>query len=159
MDVITDPQGDAAGRDRERLRQAHAAQRAEYRYGLGVRTLANNEKTGPIIAARTIQPGDHVTFITSGGMALRTPVETISIIGRTTQGVQLMNLAPGDRLASAALLEEGRRAQRAEALKAESDALATIMLEGQEDEEPGDEEWEDELDGDEWARDEGDESA
>jgi hypothetical protein len=57
------------------------------------------------------------------------------------------------------LLEEGRRAQRAEALKAESDALATIMLEGQEDEEPGDEEWEDELDGDEWAGDEGDESA
>ncbi len=93
--------------------------KAQSRYGIGVRTLAHNKKTGPIIAARTVQPGDHVTFITTGGMALRTQVDNISRYGRNTQGVQLMNLAPGDAIASVALLEEDRRLARQEALEAD----------------------------------------
>ncbi len=82
------------------------------RYGRGVRTLARNSRTGPIVAARTINPKDDITLITSGGMTLRTQLESIRQTGRSTQGVQLMHLAEGDTVASVAIVE-GRRGTRA----------------------------------------------
>jgi len=100
--------------------------KTQSRYGLGVRTLARNEKTGSVIAARTVQPGDHVTFITRSGQALRTPVDGISRIGRNTQGVQLMNLPDGGKLASVALLEEDRRLERQKALEEERAQLEAM---------------------------------
>src|SRR5574341_1553722 len=95
------------------------------RYGMGVRTLAHatREKTGPVIGARVVKPGDNVTFLTVGGITLRTPVDNISAMGRNTQGVQLMDLAPGDGLASMALIDEERRAEREAALEAEAEEL------------------------------------
>jgi DNA gyrase/topoisomerase IV subunit A len=62
-------------------------------------------------------------------MALRTPVDNISQMGRSTRGVQLMKLAPGDLLVSTALLDEDRRLEREKALQAESDALHAEALE------------------------------
>jgi DNA gyrase subunit A len=92
---------------------------AQARYGQGVRTLARNEKTGPVIAARTVEPGDLLTLITVAGMALRTEVDNISRIGRNTQGVQLMKMAEGDTIASIALFDDARRREREEAMDAE----------------------------------------
>ncbi len=145
MDVIRDPNGQllVVTRNAYGKRSLLSEYRRQSRYGLGIKTLSRSEKTGPIIAARTIRPGDHVTFITSGGMALRTRVDDISLIGRSTMGVQLMNLAPGDHLASIALLEEDRRVERAKALEAEHEALAAALSEGQELL-PG-------MDGEQWA--------
>lgn len=99
------------------------------RYGLGVRTLARNDRTGPVIAARTVRPGDHVTFITRTGQALRTTIDGISLIGRNTQGVQLMNLPDGGKLASIALLEEDRRLERERALEEERIRLEALKEE------------------------------
>nr|MBN1229064.1 DNA gyrase subunit A [Anaerolineae bacterium] len=107
--------------------------RIQSRYGLGVRTLAQNSKTGLVIDARTVHPGDHVTFITIGGRALRTVVDNISQIGRNTQGVQLMNLAEGQVLASIAVIEEDRRLERQKALEEDQNVLASsthYMLNG-----------------------------
>ncbi len=125
MDVIDDPEDELLVVTKHAYGKRSPVDEypTQSRYGLGVRTLAHNSKTGPVIAARTVQPGDEVTFITTGGMALRTRVETISLIGRNTQGVQLMNLADEDTLASVALLEEDRRLQREQALQAESNEL------------------------------------
>jgi DNA gyrase subunit A len=121
MDAIDDPEADLLVVTTKGFGKLTplAEYKTQSRYGLGIRTLARNKKTGPIIAARTVQPGDHVTFITTGGMALRTQVDNISRYGRNTQGVQLMNLAPGDAIASVALLEEDRRLARQEALEAD----------------------------------------
>jgi DNA gyrase subunit A len=121
MDAIDDPEADLLVVTTKGFgkRTPLTEYKAQSRYGMGVRTLAHNKKTGPIIAARTVQPGDHVTFITTGGMALRTQVDNISRYGRNTQGVQLMNLAQGDAIASVALLEEDRRLARQEALEAD----------------------------------------
>jgi hypothetical protein len=52
-------------------------------------------------------------------MALRTEVDTISRIGRNTQGVQLMKMAEGDIIASIALFDDDRRREREEAMDAE----------------------------------------
>ena len=97
------------------------------RYGLGVRTLARNEKTGPVIDARVVRPGDHLTLITANGKALRTDVVNISQIGRNTQGVRLMKLRDGDEVASIALLDQERRVEREEALEAERRKLEGMM--------------------------------
>lgn len=89
------------------------------RYGIGVRTLAQNAKTGPVIDARAVRPTDHVTIVTANGKTLRTPIENISRMGRNTQGVKLLRLDKGDEVASIALHDESRRLEREEALAAE----------------------------------------
>ncbi|GAB4473412.1 MAG: DNA gyrase subunit A [Anaerolineae bacterium] len=93
------------------------------RYGIGVRTLSRSEKTGAVVDVRTVNVGDHIAFITANGKALRTRVDEISLIGRNTQGVQLMKLAPGDSIVSIALLDMGRRAARERALMEDNQAL------------------------------------
>ncbi len=105
--------------------------RRQSRYGLGIRTLSHNDVTGKIISARVVRPGDHLTFITINGMALRTPADNINVMGRSTQGVQLMKLAKGDVLVSTAVLDENRRLEREKALQAETDALHAEALEAQ----------------------------
>jgi len=80
----------------------------QVRYGRGVRTLARNDRTGPIVAARCINPEDDIALITTAGMSLRTQLQTIRPTGRSTQGVQLMHLAEADSVVSIAIVE-GRR--------------------------------------------------
>lgn len=86
------------------------------RYGIGVRTLANRERTGRIVDAMTVASTDEVTLITQNGKTLRTRIGDISQIGRLTQGVQLMDLGEGDMVVSVALLDERRRLAREKAL-------------------------------------------
>jgi DNA gyrase subunit A len=95
----------------------------QLRYGLGVRTLARNEKTGPVLDARVVKPSDHLTLITAGGKALRTAAENVSLIGRNTQGVRIMKVPKDDFIASIALHDEARRVEREEALAAETHDL------------------------------------
>jgi DNA gyrase subunit A len=95
----------------------------QLRYGLGVRTLARNEKTGPVLDARVVKPSDHLTLITAGGKALRTAAENVSLIGRNTQGVRIMKVPKDDYIASIALHDEARRVEREEALAAETHDL------------------------------------
>ncbi len=101
------------------------------RYGYGVRTLARNSRTGPILEARAINAEDDITLITTGGMTLRTNLETIRQTGRSTQGVYLMDLKDGDTVASIAILDKEREQQRevdnhADAALPEMDAGGTI---------------------------------
>ena len=93
------------------------------RYNQGVWSVAYRSlpEIGPIIAARVVRRGDHLTLISAGGKALRISIDNIRRTGRMTRGVQLMNLGPNDVVASIALLEEGRRQARREAIEAEGD--------------------------------------
>jgi DNA gyrase subunit A len=93
------------------------------RFGLGVRTLAYNDKTGPVIDARAVKTSDHVTIVTVNGKTLRTPIDNISRMGRNTQGVLLLRLDKGDLVASIALHDEARRLEREAVLADERRAL------------------------------------
>jgi DNA gyrase subunit A len=75
------------------------------RYGVGVRTLSRNQKTGPIVAMRSIQEADDIMLITENGVVLRTQLDEIRETGRSTQGVVLMNLAEGDRVVGLAVMD------------------------------------------------------
>ncbi|MBZ0296497.1 MAG: DNA gyrase subunit A [Anaerolineae bacterium] len=78
---------------------------AKGRYIMGVRTLARNEKTGPIVAIRCIKESDDIMLITREGVVLRTQLHAIRETGRSTQGVTLMNLADDDAVVGIAIME------------------------------------------------------
>jgi DNA gyrase subunit A len=76
------------------------------RHGQGVWAIDHTrmEQTGKIMAAHVVQSTDQVTIITTGGIALRTPVATISQLGRAARGVRMVNLDDNDAVAAVARL-------------------------------------------------------
>jgi len=70
----------------------------------GVMTIDQKhfDKIGHIAAARVVQPQDEITFMSTGGQALRLKVSQVSVSSRATRGVHLMNMSVNDSLASLA---------------------------------------------------------
>jgi DNA gyrase subunit A len=80
--------------------------RPQGRGGLGLINLKVTPKTGKVVGVAQVVAGDQVMLITQEGMLIRTPVDNIREIGRSTQGVKLMNLEGEDRLVAAAKVAE-----------------------------------------------------
>ena len=72
------------------------------RGGIGVRDIKTTERNGPVIGVVPVREGDDIMLMTAGGMVNRTHVSEIRLIGRNTQGVRIMNLHEGDKIASIA---------------------------------------------------------
>ncbi len=83
---------------------------AEYRQqgrgGLGLINLKVTERTGRVVGVAQVLPGDQLILITQEGMIIRTSVDGIREIGRSTQGVRLINLEESDRLVAIAKVVE-----------------------------------------------------
>lgn len=82
--------------------------RTQNRYGSGVRAMVLRKQGDCVIGARIVSNDDEVTCISANGIILRTPVESISQQGRSTQGVRVMHVRDGDTLASIAVIREGK---------------------------------------------------
>jgi DNA gyrase subunit A len=95
--------------------------RLQGRGGLGIINLKLAAKTGKVIGVRLVVPGDQVLFITQDGMIIRTGVDQIRQIGRSTQGVKLMDLDPEDKLVALAKVVE-----REEDAELEADTQQTV---------------------------------
>ena len=80
--------------------------RPQARGGLGIINLKLAAKTGKVIGVRLVVPGDQVLLITQEGMIIRTGVDGIREIGRSTQGVKLIDLDGEDRLVALAKVVE-----------------------------------------------------
>lgn len=76
------------------------------RGGKGVITIKTTERNGVVMAILLVTDEDDVMLVTSRGKIIRMPVKDISVIGRNTQGVRLIAMQPGERVASAARLAE-----------------------------------------------------
>jgi DNA gyrase subunit A len=76
------------------------------RGGKGIITMKTTEKTGKVIGVRMVTDDDQIMLITSGGKVIRLRVNEIRVIGRNTQGVRLIDLEEGERVASVARLAE-----------------------------------------------------
>ena len=81
---------------------------AKSRAGMGVATINKDalKLKGPLVNALVVQEKDEVTFISSGGIVLRLQVADISVQGRSTRGVTLMDLEEGDSLVAVARISE-----------------------------------------------------
>jgi len=76
----------------------------------GVIALKITDRTGPLVSAGKVNDGDELLIITREGMIIRTEVSNISVQGRATQGVKLINLREGDQVSAIEVIhpeEEG----------------------------------------------------
>jgi len=69
------------------------------RGGQGVIALQTTERNGAMVAALQVRTDEEIMLISSSGTLVRTGVDQVSIVGRNTQGVRLMRLDEGERLA------------------------------------------------------------
>ncbi len=70
------------------------------RGGKGVKTLQITEKTGPLVSIQAVSDNHDLMIITQNGTTIRTPLDSIKVAGRATQGVKIINLRAGDKIAS-----------------------------------------------------------
>lgn len=75
------------------------------RGGKGVKTLNITDKTGNLIALKNVNDENDLMIINKSGVAIRTAVSELRVMGRATQGVKLINLKKGDQIAAVAKVE------------------------------------------------------
>ena len=81
--------------------------RRQSRGGLGIINLKVSEKTGPVVGVKHVRADDGVMLIAQSGKLIRTNVDGVSRIGRSTQGVRLMHLGGDqDRVVAVAKIVE-----------------------------------------------------
>ncbi len=80
--------------------------RVTNRGGKGVKTLNITEKTGDLIAIKSVTDKDELMIINKSGVTIRMPVNDLRVMGRATQGVRLIRLDDGDKIASVAQIDE-----------------------------------------------------
>jgi DNA gyrase subunit A len=80
--------------------------RRTHRGGKGIITMKTTEKTGQVVGVRMVTDDDQIMLVTSGGKVIRLRVKEIRVIGRNTQGVRLIDLDEGERVASVARVAE-----------------------------------------------------
>ena len=91
---------------------------AEYtRHGRGTQgmiAIQTSERNGKVVAATLVNPEDEIMLIGTNGVLIRTRVNEIREMGRTAQGVTLMNLEKGEKLAGLSrIAESGEEGQEA----------------------------------------------
>ncbi len=84
--------------------------RVQSRGGRGLINTRVGEKNGPVVSARQVHDDDEILLVSKEGKTLRTQVKEISVIGRNTMGVKIMNMDEGDHIVSVARLEEKKEA-------------------------------------------------
>ena len=68
------------------------------RGGVGVISIQVTKRNGPVVSAVAVENDDEIMLISDQGTLIRTPVKDISIFGRNTQGVRLVNLSELEQL-------------------------------------------------------------
>jgi DNA gyrase subunit A len=80
--------------------------RTQSRGGKGILTIKATERNGPVVYSNQVTDQDELMIITGHGKIIRMRVVDISVIGRNTQGVRLINLGEGETVVGVARLME-----------------------------------------------------
>ncbi len=80
--------------------------RVTNRGGKGVKTLNITDKTGDLIAIKSVTEKDELMIINKSGVIIRMSVSDLRVMGRATQGVRLIRLDENDQIASVAQVDE-----------------------------------------------------
>ena len=77
------------------------------RGGVGIKAAIVSVKTGQIVTVNSLDPNaTEALFISNEGQTIRVALKDIPTLGRTTQGVRIMRLSEGDKVASLGLMPE-----------------------------------------------------
>ena len=82
----------------------------QHRGGKGVKCYKIVEKTGLVIGAKSVNDNNEIMLITKAGIIIRMAVESISVLGRITSGVKLMNVDGDNVIAKIAKVREDDKA-------------------------------------------------
>ncbi len=74
------------------------------RGGKGVKTINVTEKTGQLISIKSVDDSNDLMIITQAGLTIRMAISSLRILGRTAQGVRLINLKDTDKIASVTIV-------------------------------------------------------
>ena len=72
--------------------------RVQGRGGQGIISIQTSARNGQVVGAVQVDDEDQIMLITNGGTLVRTPVKHVSLVGRNTQGVKLINLTKDEKL-------------------------------------------------------------
>ncbi|MEO8401109.1 MAG: DNA gyrase subunit A [Gammaproteobacteria bacterium] len=127
--IVVHPEGDilTATENGYGKRTAIDEYRSTGRGGQGVISIQVTERNGQVIAATQVKQADEAMLISNKGTLVRVPVAEISLVGRNTQGVRLINLTNDEMLVGLeriATLQEASEAIGAEHVDLQSDNTA-----------------------------------
>ncbi len=88
--------------------------RLQGRGGVGTITQKITDKVGNVVSVKLVSETDQVMITTDKGQSIRMKVSDISLLGRNTQGVKLINLNEGEFVTGLALIAEGKDDESAE---------------------------------------------
>jgi DNA gyrase subunit A len=95
--------------------------RVQHRGGQGIITLKTTDKVGPMVSLMEVVDTDDLMIVTDKGVMIRLPVKDIRTIGRNTQGVRVIRLDEGARIASISrVMEEEEKGEQDDETAAES---------------------------------------
>jgi DNA gyrase subunit A len=80
---------------------------AHRRGGKGVITIITNIRNGAVSKVKSVAEDDELMFTSSDGIIIRIPAKEISVQGRNTQGVRVMNMKSGDKVVGVARIKSG----------------------------------------------------
>ena len=97
--------------------------RLQSRGGKGIINIKVTGKNGEAVGMRTVSDKDEIMLITEKGMIVRSPIKGVRSTGRSTQGVRLMRLDKGDKIACIAkIIPEDEAAEEEKIQEAKSKA-------------------------------------
>ncbi len=103
------------------------------RGGMGVKTIQVTEKKGRLAGMKIVMPGHELMLISHEGVVIRVKSEDISQLGRSTQGVKVMNVAETDRVVALARVTGSKKKKKAapegQQVLVEDDTVAPGMSE------------------------------
>ena len=64
------------------------------------------EKNGNLVSVKIVYEGKELVIMTNSGMTMRMPLEQISLLGRVTQGLRLINLKDNQKVSTISLVDK-----------------------------------------------------
>ena len=100
--------------------------RLQTRAGKGIKAGIFDDKTGRLVNLKQVSENEDIMLITQDGIIIRTPADSISIIGRNTKGVKVMRLEEGDKVVAVATGEKEEESD--EILNEETSQSAPVLM-------------------------------
>jgi len=97
------------------------------RGGQGVISIKTSERNGNVISSVAVTPDQEMVLITNKGTLVRTRVSEVSVVGRNTQGVKLINVGKGELVVGLAVVDVAEEESFEEGMEEGSEGITSDM--------------------------------
>ncbi len=95
----------------------------------GVTTIKASEKVGNLVGIRAVKGDEDIFLITEAGIVIRISLEQVSVLGRNTQGVKVINLKRNETLSSFAIVDKSDECEEEDSQPADEEQIEVEELE------------------------------